>query len=140
MSLHKTQNLETIISLWQDLMTKLVSSFGSKNFILHAHCTCFMCHRCHQEQAGCHSSQKKKIVLAHVKKKNSQAVRLKHATASAFAESLPSMPQLLLPQHPFHSREWKSSSPGLYYPSAAAAAAVYGSSAHGRLPYPTCAR
>ena len=44
--------------------------------------------------------RKKKIVLAHVKKKNSQAVRLKHAAASAFAESLPSIPQLLLPQHP----------------------------------------
>jgi len=38
--------------------------------------------------------RKKKIVLAHVKKKNSQAVRLKHAAASA--ESLPSMPQLLM--------------------------------------------
>jgi len=49
-----------------------------------------MCHRCHQEQVGCsRTCQKEK-----------QAVRLKHAAASAFAESLPSMPQLLLPQHP----------------------------------------
>ena len=112
MSLHETQNLETILSLTGPTgpNDKTCESILDQRTLF---CMLIVLASCVIDATRSKQvviPRKKKIVLAHVKKKNSQAVRLKHATASAFAESLPSMPQLLLPQHPCNGTQNTSSS------------------------------
>ena len=88
MSLHETQNLETILSLTGPTgpNDKTCESILDQRTLF---CMLIVLASCVID-----AIRSEQVVLSHVKKKNSQAVRLKHAAASA--ESLPSMPQLLM--------------------------------------------